>query len=75
MVLPQAHHILLPSQLPTESLCTIFPYNKMGNYDFSADLSCKERRVPYSQEKTKEQKKMNVKLRAEEQDNILCSVH
>lgn len=47
----------------------------MGNYDFSADLSCKERCVPHSQEKTKEQKKMNVKLRAEEQDNILCSVH
>lgn len=33
-------------QGPVESLCTFCPYNKTRNYDFSAELSCKERRCP-----------------------------
>lgn len=36
----------------------------MGNYNFSAELSCRERHVPYSQMETEEQKKRMLGLGA-----------
>lgn len=77
MALPQAHHILPPSQLPVPYRISLHNLSLQRNGEIMIFLqSCHARKDASLTVKWKpKNRKRNVRFRAEDQDNTLCSVH
>lgn len=77
MALPQAHHILPPSQLPVPYRISLHNLSLQRNGEIMIFLqSCHARKDASLTVKWKpKNRKRNVRFRAEDQDNTLRSVH